>query len=277
MGSPGIFSYCRTPLLAEQKMMAIVPMPQVQKNRLLARLPEEDQEHLLKHLEPLTLTYKQPLYHAHKRIDFVYFIESGVASLVNSMNEGAEVEVGTVGNEGLVGLPIVLGNAISLTNAYMQVPGQGLRIKARAFQDAIERSHALRTLMLRYANAYFNQMAQSTACAHFHSVRQRCCRWLLATHDRMPTDEFPLSQEFLAMMLGVTREHLSKVEAALRRSSIIRYRQKCITILDRARLENRACECYAIIRAEWDNLLGDRVTETPDARRPDRARLLTLA
>jgi CRP-like cAMP-binding protein len=222
----------------------------------LARLGQKDQEHLFRHLESVTLAYKRPLCDAHQPIDFVYFIESGVASLVITMADDAAAEVATVGNEGIVGLPVLLGQNTSPTSIYMQVPGRGLRMRVEIFREEMERSGSLRTIMLHYAHAFFNQVAQSTACAHLHSLDQRCCRWLLMTHDRMPTDEFLLTQEFMAMMLGVSREAVVTAAGKLRRAGIIRYRMGRITVLDRPGLEAGACQCYAITKSEFDRLLG---------------------
>jgi CRP-like cAMP-binding protein len=232
-------------------------------NRLLVSLKQADQDDLLPHLESVMLDYRQPLYDAYQRIEFVHFIESGVASLVNTMANGVSAEVGTVGNEGVVGLPILLGDDQAPTSVYMQVPGRGLRMRAAIFREKMERSGPLRTIMLRYAHTFFNQVAQSAACAHFHSLEQRCCRWLLTTRDRMPSDEFPLTQEFLAMMLGVRRPGVTMAACALRRAKLIDYRRGRVTILDRRGLEDTACECYAMAKAEIDRLLGPAVSAVP--------------
>lgn len=236
--------------------MALRALAGTQSNRLLACLAMKDRERLLPHLEPVVLEYRDPLYEARQRIEFVYFIESGVASLVNEMENGAAVEVGTVGNEGIVGLPILLGDEVAPTCVYVQVPGQALRMRTEIFREELRRSGSLRDLMLRYAHAFFNQVAQSAACAHLHSLGKRCCRWLLMTHDRMSSDEFLLTQEFLAMMLGVRRPGVTQAASVLRRAKLIHYRHGHVTILDREGLESRACECYAVSKAEFDRLLG---------------------
>ncbi|MEJ0042626.1 MAG: Crp/Fnr family transcriptional regulator [Rhizomicrobium sp.] len=171
-------------------------------NRLLALLPPRDYASLRRHLKPIRLAYRQSLYRANKTIEYVYFIESGVGSLVNTMRNGEAAEVGTIGNEGMVGLPLILGDDRSPTSVYVQVPGSGLRMKSDLFAKALAKNASLRAVMGHYAHAFFNQVAQSAACNHFHSLEQRCSRWLLMTHDRMHSDEFLLTQEFLAMMLG---------------------------------------------------------------------------
>src|ERR1019366_10693117 len=161
-------------------------------------------------------------------------------------------------NEGMVGLPLVLGDDMAPTSVYVQVPGAGLRLAAALFKIELARSASMRAVMLRYAHAFFNQVAQSAACNHFHSLQQRCCRWLLMTHDRMQSDEFLLTQEFLAMMLGVQRTGVTGVAGALQRAGLIRYKRGNVTILDRRGLERRSCECYGVSKAEFDRLLGDR-------------------
>jgi CRP-like cAMP-binding protein len=218
-------------------------------------------QRLAPELETVKLPYKQSLYRADETIDFVYFIESGVASLVNTMQNGAAAEVGTIGNEGLVGLPVLFGDSEAPNAVYVQVPGSGLRMRATSFRRALDHSARLRMVMLHYAHAAFNQVAQSAACAHFHALEQRCCRWLLMTRDRMPSDEFLLTQEFLAMMLGVRRAGVSQAAATLQRAGIIRYHHGRVTILDREALEQRSCECYAVNKEAFDRLLGDFLVE----------------
>jgi CRP-like cAMP-binding protein len=225
-------------------------------NRLLGMLTQADHERLRPHLEPVHLEYKRSLYEADARIEFVWFIELGVGSLVNTMADGHAAEVGTIGNEGMVGLPIVFGDTQAPTAVYVQVPGEGLRMKATVFAKELAQSASMRKVMLHYAHAFFNQVAQSAACNQLHSLRQRCCRWLLMTHDRMGSDEFLLTQEFLAMMLGVQRSGVSAAASGLQRAGLIRYVRGNVSILDRAGLERQTCECYGIAKMEFDRLLG---------------------
>ncbi len=226
-------------------------------NRVLASLDSADYARLRPHLKTVTLAYKQSLYEAQEPIKFVYFIETGVGSLVNVMRNGDAAEVGTIGNEGVVGLPIMLGDTRAPTSVYMQVPGAGQKMSASVFWKEMERSTSLRLKALRYAHAFFNQVAQSAACAHFHPLEQRCCRWLLMTRDRMQTDEFPLTQEFLAMMLGVRRAGVTVAAGALQRAGLIRYSRGRVTILDHRALVKQSCECYGISKREFDRLLGE--------------------
>jgi CRP-like cAMP-binding protein len=226
-------------------------------NRLLGLLSEPDYERLRPHLQPDTMEYKKPLYNGGETIDFVWFIETGVASLVNTMTNGDAAEVGTVGNEGMVGLPLILDDYIAPTSVYVQVPGTGLRMNAKQFSTELAQSRSMRRTMHHYAHAFFNQVAQSAACNHFHNIEQRCCRWLLMTHDRMSADEFVLTQEFLAMMLGVQRSGVSVVAGVLQKAGFIHYSRGIVTIRDRRGLEAHSCECYEVSRREFDRLLND--------------------
>ncbi|MGO9700103.1 MAG: Crp/Fnr family transcriptional regulator [Xanthobacteraceae bacterium] len=229
-------------------------------NRLLGLLSPRDYNRLRPHLHHIALEYRRSLYRAHTPIGWVYFIETGVGSLVNTMANGQASEVGTIGNEGMVGLPLVLGDDRAPTSVYIQVPGAGLRMKATLFKKELAQSASMRTVMLHYAHAFFNQLAQSAACNQFHSIEQRCCRWMLMTHDRMHSDEFLLTQEFLAMMLGVQRTGVTAAAGALQRAGLIRYSRGNVTIADRPGLIRRSCECYGVSKKEFDRLLGERAT-----------------
>jgi CRP-like cAMP-binding protein len=226
-------------------------------NRLLSLLSDDDYERLRPHLSPVVFDYKKSLYEASRPIDHVYFPVDGVASLVLTMADGCSAEVGTIGSEGIVGLPVCLGDRDAPSSVYVQVPGSALQMDARIFRDILGRSPTLKSIMLSYAHAFFNQVAQSAACAHLHRVEQRCCRWLLMTRDRMPSGDFLLTHEFLGMMLGVRRTTVTDVMGALQKAGFIRYRRGHVTILDHEALRQRACECYDISRLEFDRLLGD--------------------
>src|SRR5665213_704103 len=235
-------------------------------NRLLSLLSDEDYERLRPSLSPVVFDYKKSLYEASRPIEQVYFPVDGVASLVITTADGSSAEVGTIGSEGFVGLPVCLGDHTAPSSVYVQVPGNALGMDARVFRTELERSPTLNLVMLRYAHAFFNQVAQSAACAHLHRVEQRCCRWLLMTRDRMPTDEFLLTHEFLGMMLGVRRTTVTDVMGSLQKAGLVRYRRGHVTILDQDALRLRSCECYDISKLEFDRLLGD----TPLAPRSDK-------
>jgi CRP-like cAMP-binding protein len=235
-------------------------------NRLLSLLSDNDYERLRPHLSPVVFDYKKSLYEASRPIDHVYFPVEGVASLVLTTADGSSAEVGTIGSEGIVGLPICLGDRVAPSSVYVQVPGTALGMDARRFRGELDRSSSLNLIMLRYAHAFFNQVAQSAACAHLHRVEQRCCRWLLMTRDRMPSGDFLLTHEFLGMMLGVRRTTVTDVMGGLQKAGLIRYRRGHVSILDHEALRARACECYAISKLEFDRMLGD----TPTAPRSDK-------
>jgi CRP-like cAMP-binding protein len=241
-------------------------MPHSRTNRLLSLLSDDDYERLRPHLSPVALDYRKSLYEASRPIERVYFPVDGVASLVITTADGASAEVGTIGSEGMVGLPIFLGDHDAPSAVYVQVPGKALEMDARVFRDQLERSPTLNLVMLRYGHAFFNQVAQSAACAHLHKVEQRCCRWLLMTRDRMPSGDFLLTHEFLGMMLGVRRTTVTDVMGSLQKEGLIRYRRGHVTLLDPEALLQRACECYDISKREFDRLLGD----TPLAPRTDK-------
>jgi CRP-like cAMP-binding protein len=230
-------------------------------NRLLTLLSDDDYERLRPHFSISKLNYRKVLYDARREINSVYFPIDGVASLVLEMRNGAAVEVGTIGSEGMVGIPIVLGDRHAPSTVYVQVPGQALRMEARVFRQELKRSPTLHAVVLRYIHALFNQVAQSAACAHLHKLDQRCCRWLLMTRDRMPSDEFLLTQEFLGMMLGVRRPSVSLTMTDLQKAGLIRYSRGRVKILDRKGLQKRACECYKTSKLEFDRLLGDSITK----------------
>src|ERR1700726_444261 len=240
-------------------------------NRLLLLLSDHDYERLRSHLSVVDFDYRKSLYEASRPIEHVYFPINGGASVVITTSDGASAEVGTSGSEGMVGLPVVLGDRDAPSSAYVQVPGTALQMDARLFRGALERIPTLNLVMLRYAHAFFNQVAQSAACAHLHRVEQRCCRWLLMTRDRMPSGDFLLTHEFLGMMLGVRRTTVTDVMGSLQKAGLIRYRRGHVTILDLEALRHHACECYDTSRREFDRLLGD----TALAPRTDKKHRLT--
>jgi CRP-like cAMP-binding protein len=246
----------RISLDCDEAVMSRQSMTQSQRNRLLDMMHAADFGQLKPHLREVTLPYKMSLYEADRPIKYVYFPVQGVASLVSTMSDGSSAEIGTIGNEGIVGVPVILGDTLAPTNVYMQVPGAGLRLSAGILTGLLESSTATRVLMLNYVHAFFNQVAQSAACNHFHSLEQRSARWLLMTHDRVQADDFMLTQEFLAMMLGVRRSGVTEAARKLKRLRLIDYDRGHVTILDRAGLENCACECYAISKRGYDRLLG---------------------
>lgn len=238
--------------------MSQASTPQIQsENRLLAILPSEEYARLLPYLETVTLPLKQVLYESKNLIEHVYFPNHGVISLLTILDDGTAAEVGLVGNEGMVGLSIFLGADTAFLRSIVQVPGDALRMRADVFKKLINPVTLLHGLLQRYTRTLMIQFAQSAACNNYHSVEQRCCRWLLMTHDCVESDEFPLTQQFLSQMLGVRRASVTVAASKLQRAGLIHYNHGNITILNRKGLESHACECYGIVKQEFDRLLSD--------------------
>jgi CRP-like cAMP-binding protein len=225
-------------------------------NRLLDRLPSDEIARLLPHLAAVELPFKQDLYKARKPIEYVFFPTRGVISAVSYVEDGTAIEVATVGDEGVVGLPALLGEADSPTDVFVQVDGAGLRMSADVLRRRAEQGSPLYAVLVKYLNAYLLQVAQAVACNGLHGVRQRCCRWLLMTHDRVHSDEMPLTHEFLGIMLGVRRASVTEVLTPLQGEGLILSRRGIITIRDRKGIEAGACECYRIVADEYTRLLG---------------------
>lgn len=224
-------------------------------NRLLDALPAEELERLRPHLETVSLGLKEVLAEPDEPIEHVYFPINGAFSMIATMEDGQGVEVGTIGNEGMLGLAVFLGRETMPLRAISQVPGEAVRMRSDVLRE-LRPGDRLHELLRLYTEAMFVFAAQSSACNRLHSVEQRASRWLLHTQDRVGRDEYPLTQEFLAQMLGVRRASVSEVAGGLQRAGLISYGRGRIRVLDRPGLETRSCECYGIIRAEFDRLPG---------------------
>ena len=225
-------------------------------NRLLDALPDEELERLGPDLEVVSLGLKEVLIEPDGPIQHVWFPVDSVCSLVATMADGQMVEVGTVGNEGMVGLPVFLGRDTVPLRTFCQVPGRAVRMRSEALRTEVTPGDKLHALLQRFTEATFVFAAQSSACNRLHSVGQRCARWLLHTHDRVGAGEFVLTQEFLSEMLGVRRASVSEVAGGFQQSGLISYSRGTIRVLDREGLEESCCECYRIIREEFDRLPG---------------------
>jgi CRP-like cAMP-binding protein len=225
-------------------------------NRLLARLPRRDYERLLPRLQLVRLKFKQTLTEIDARIDWVYFPSSGVVSDVAILDDGKNIEVATIGNEGFIGFEAMLGAATWPSRMTVQVAGEARRMEVGVFVAETKKDGPVRELLARYHTTYVKQLGHSVACNGLHSVHQRCCRWLLMTHDRVAGDEFPMTHEFLSHMLGVRRVSVTDVLADLQKAGLIRSHRGSITILDREGMEDEACECYANWQKELARLLG---------------------
>jgi CRP-like cAMP-binding protein len=225
-------------------------------NRLLTALPRAEYDRLRPHLQNVSLPLKEILYDASTPISHVFFPLRGVVSLVLVMDGGFSLEVGIIGNEGMVGTPVFLGSQSSPTRAISQVPGEALRLETNVFQEEIKRVGALHGVVQRYTQSMINQISQSAVCNHRHSVEKRMCRWLLMSHDRVGSDDFPLTHEFLAQMLGVRRPSVTATAGILQKAGLISYHRGRVIVLDRNGLEATSCECYQVVSKELDRLLG---------------------
>jgi CRP-like cAMP-binding protein len=225
-------------------------------NRLLASLPEDAFSRLQPDLKTIPLTRNQVFYRQGDLVDRVYFPNGGVASVMTAMSNGMIVEAATIGDEGMLGIEAFLGEtADSQNDVIMQVPDTSIDVlSAASFRREVARRTALHQVVGRYVQVLLFQMRQSAACNALHPIHDRCCCWLLQTHDRVHADEFFLSQEYLAIMLGVRRQSVSAVAGALQETGAISYKHGHVKVLDRERLEAGSCECYGVIRAHFDRL-----------------------
>jgi CRP-like cAMP-binding protein len=219
-------------------------------NQLLAALPKKEYQGLLHHLEQIPLVFEEVLYQPAAVMSDVYFPNSGIVSLLAGANERATIEVGLVGNEGMVGLGIFLGVNTSVNRAVVQGVGSAMKMKASSLRQQCKDGGIFSRLLQRYSHSVLAQVTQSAVCNQFHSIDARLARWLLMTHDRMGDDEFQLTQEFLSHMLGVRREGVSMAAGDLQKRKLIRYSRGNLRILDRPGLESTSCGCYEIIRDE---------------------------
>jgi CRP-like cAMP-binding protein len=226
------------------------------RNKILAALRADEYERVLPHLKPVSLPLGEVLYETEGRIRYVYFVSTGVVSLVTHMEEGSGVEVGLVGSEGMVGLPLALGDDVSPNQAIVQIAGGAVRMEGAALREELKGGGLLKVLLLRYVLAVLKQASQSAACNRSHHVAERLARWLLTCHDRVEGDELLLTQEFIAEMLGTRRAGVSEAAGILQGAGLLRYSRGHITVTDRKGLEEFACECYAVVRTEYDRLLG---------------------
>lgn len=216
------------------------------KNRLLRALPPEGLERFYSGFEPVTLTLRQVLQDAAKPVEYVYFVEEGVSSVLTIMSDGSTIEVGMIGIEGMIGVSAMFGSEASAQHVIVQIPGRALRMSAALCKKTFDEIEAVRAVMLRFAGALLNLSAQTAACNRLHSIEQRCARWLLMAYDRAKSETMPMTHEFLSSMLGVRRAGVTTTAGELQRSGLISYRQREITIRDPEGLEALACECYRL-------------------------------
>lgn len=223
-------------------------------NRLLSALPTEEYERLAPHLERVSLELSEILFRPDEPLRYVYFPENSIVSLLTDLSDGYGIEVGLVGSEGMAGISIVMGTDREPKVATVQGAGTALRLKAAVLRDEAKRGGALQTFLLRYAHALLSQISQSVVCNVRHRIEGRLARWLLMYHDRKGVNEFKLTHEFIANMLGIRRAGVSMIANKLKRAGLIDYDRGMIRIVNRRGLEAITCECYAVVKAEFDSL-----------------------
>ena len=226
-------------------------------NHLLAALPADEFERLSGHLELVPMPLGEALYESGGRLQHVYFPTTSIVSLLYVMEDGASAEIAVVGNEGILGISLFMGGETTPSRAVVQSAGYGYRLKAQLLKQEFNRGGPVMHLLLRYTQALITQMAQTAVCNRHHSVEQQLCRWLLLSLDRLSSDELSMTQELIANMLGVRREGVTEAAGKLQRAGLISYSRGRITVLNRKGLENEVCECYAVVKKEFDRLLRD--------------------
>jgi len=243
-------------------------------NHLLVALPPADYDRLHRCLTPITLRVGDALYEAGSQINHVYFPTTAIVSLLYVTSNGSSSNVAVVGNEGLIGVASFMGGDTTLSRAVVQSAGHAYRLSAAAIRQEFMRGGAVQRLLLRYTQVLLTQMAQTAVCNRHHSLEQQLCRWLLLSLDRLASNHLLMTQELIANMLGVRREGVTEAAGRLQSAGIIEYRRGHITILNRAALEHKACECYHVVKMECDRLLPRAVPErtTPVVtKKPQRA------
>jgi CRP-like cAMP-binding protein len=240
---------------------SLPPSPRDPKsNHLLANLPEADLARWIPLLERVELSLGQVLYESGGVQSHVYFPTTAIVSLLYVMEDGASAEIAVVGNEGIVGVSLFMGGESTPSRAVVQSAGQAYRLKSSTIKGEFSRSGAVMHLMLRYTQALITQMAQTAVCNRHHSLDQQLCRWLLLSMDRLAGNELVMTQELIANMLGVRREGVTEGALKLQRAGLIRYARGHITVIDRKGLEGRACECYAVVKKEYERLLPEQIS-----------------
>ena len=228
-------------------------------NRLLAALPGAEWKRWRTHLEAVEMPLGQVLYESGGTLAHVYFPTTAIVSMLYVMENGASAEIAVVGNEGIVGISLFMGGESTPSRAVVQSAGQGFRLNAAAMKVEFARAGPVLHLLLRYTQALITQMAQTAVCNRHHSLDQQLCRWLLLSLDRLPGSELHMTQELIANMLGVRREGVTEGALKLQHAGLINYSRGRINVLDRPGLERRTCECYAVVKREYDRLLPEEV------------------
>jgi CRP-like cAMP-binding protein len=226
-------------------------------NHLLAALPAGEFEHFSTHLEPVTMVAGEVLYESGGQLKHVYFPTTAIVSLLYVLENGSTAEIAMIGNEGILGISLFMGGETTPSRAVVQRGGEALRLRADLIKEEFNRAGPLLRLLLRYTQALITQMMQTAVCNRHHSLEQQLCRWLLLSLDRMSTQSLTMTQEMIANLLGVRREGVTEAAGRLQRIGLIRYSRGHIEVLDRPGLERAACECYGVVKLEFDRLLSD--------------------
>ena len=225
-------------------------------NRLLAALPRDEYQRLLPSLQQVSFSLGEVVYEFGGQLDYVFFPTTSIISLLYTMENGASAEMGLTGNDGVVGIALFMGGGTMPNRAVVQSAGAAIRMKARVLQDEFALGGKFQHLLLRYTQALITQISQTAVCNRLHSVEKQLCRWLLLSHDRVKSDELIMTQELIADMLGVRREGVTVAAGHLQDAGVISYVRGRITVLDREKLEETVCECYRVVKDEFDRLLG---------------------
>lgn len=228
-------------------------------NQLLAVLPKAEWQRCAPHLEPVELPLGRVLYESGRKLGHVYFPTDAIVSLLYVMEDGAPAEIAVVGREGIVGIAVFMGGESTTNRAIVQSAGHGYRLRASVLKQEFERGGPMQHLLLRYTQALITQMAQTAVCNRHHSLDQQLCRWLLLSLDRLSGNELVMTQELIANMLGVRREGVTEAAGHLQKDGLIEYQRGRIRVLDRQGLERRTCECYGVVRKEYERLLPPRL------------------
>jgi CRP-like cAMP-binding protein len=226
-------------------------------SHLLAALPHGEFERLLPHLELVPMQLGDVIYESGSKLRHVYFPTTSIVSLLYVMSDGSSAEIAVVGNEGIIGVALFMGGETTPSRAVVQSAGYAYRLKGNLLKQEFHRSGSLQHLLLRYTQALLTQMAQTAVCNRHHTVDQQLCRWLLFSLDRLPSNELVMTQELIANMLGVRREGVTEAAGKLQSTGLIHYSRGRITVLDRTGLEAKACECYGVVKREFDRLLPE--------------------
>ncbi len=230
-------------------------------NHLLAALPDEEFEHLRRDLQAVTLSLGDVIYESGEELEYIYFPTTAIISLLYIMENGSTAEIAMAGNDGLVGIALFMGGSTTPSRAVVQSAGNAFRLRSKALKSEFALSGVFQKILLRYTQYLMTQISQTAVCNRLHTVEHQLCRWLLINHDLLQTNKLIMTHDLIANMLGVRREGVSIAAAHLRKKKLIRYVRGTITMLDRSGLEREACECYQVVKEEYDRLLGKFISK----------------